>query len=26
LNRPWYTKRFLGARRVVDVAKDNGSA
>jgi cell wall-associated NlpC family hydrolase len=25
LNRPWYAKRFLGARRVVDVAKDNGS-
>jgi cell wall-associated NlpC family hydrolase len=22
LNGPWYTKRFLGARRVVDVAKD----
>jgi cell wall-associated NlpC family hydrolase len=26
LNQPWYARRFLGARRVVDVAKDNGSA
>ena len=25
LSQPWYAKRFLGARRVVDVAKDNGS-
>ena len=25
LNQPWYAKRFLGARRVVDVAKANGS-
>ena len=24
LSQPWYAKRFLGARRVVDVAKDNG--
>ena len=26
LSQPWYAERFLGARRVVDVAKDNGSA
>ena len=24
LSQPWYAKRFLSARRVVDVAKDNG--
>jgi cell wall-associated NlpC family hydrolase len=24
LSQPWYAERFLGARRVVDVAKDNG--
>jgi cell wall-associated NlpC family hydrolase len=26
LSQPWYAQRFLGARRVVDVSKDNGSA
>jgi gamma-D-glutamyl-L-lysine dipeptidyl-peptidase len=25
LSHPWYSKRFLGARRIVDGAKDNGS-
>jgi cell wall-associated NlpC family hydrolase len=25
LSQPWYAKRFLGARRVVNVAKANGS-
>jgi cell wall-associated NlpC family hydrolase len=24
LNQPWYAKRFLGARRVVDLSKDGG--
>ena len=24
LSQPWYAKRFLGARRIVNVAKDNG--
>jgi cell wall-associated NlpC family hydrolase len=26
LSQPWYAQRFLGARRVVNVPKDNGSA
>jgi cell wall-associated NlpC family hydrolase len=25
LNQPWYAKSFLGARRVVGIAKDNGA-
>jgi cell wall-associated NlpC family hydrolase len=25
LSQPWYAKRFLGARRVVNVAKADGS-
>ena len=24
LNQPWYHKRFLGARRVIDLSKDDG--